>query len=87
MPTLPVFIENTPNKAQAKTSPREHGGKESHGYLPPISGYTIRINQFDFPGSEAQSLPAMRPKPAVKNITDRKQIERKKILIGRESLS
>lgn len=53
----------------------------------PVNRSSRKIDQLDSPGSESQRLPTVRPEPSVETIANRKQIKRKKILIGSERLA
>lgn len=87
MPAQPVFIEQAPEKTQAQAGPGQQAAAEANGGLPPVERPGIKVDDFYFPGSQAQCLAAMGPKPAVKYKADHDQIERIKNLAVGECLA
>lgn len=87
VPAQFFFAEQTPNKSQAQTGPRQNCAKKPYRCLAPGNVAAVDITQLDFPGFQAQSLSAMGPEPAIKQIADSKQIKREDILIGRKGLT
>lgn len=84
MPAAFLLVEKNPPETEAEKKPGKERGKEALGSLKPTNGSSVRGQNFDFPGTHAQSLATMRPEPAEKQEADTDQVNRVEILVWPE---
>jgi len=70
VPAALIFINKNPQETQSEKSPWYDGDHETEQSLFPADGFHIQREYFYFPGAQAQGLPAMSPKPGIKEETD-----------------
>lgn len=87
MPAPFLLIEKNPPETEAEKKPGKEGRKEAQGRLAPIKRFSVRRQNFDFPGAHAQGLAAVRPEPGKKQEADADQIDRVEKLIGSDGIA
>lgn len=87
MPAEFLSVAQNPPETEAEKKPGNESRKEAQGRLGPIKRFSVRRQNFDFPGAHAQGLAAVRPEPGEKQETDADQVGRVEILVGPESIA
>jgi hypothetical protein len=87
MPAAFLPVEKNPPETEAEKKPGKEGGKEAQGRLTPVKRFSVRRQDFDFPGAHAQGLAAARPEPGEKQEADADQVGRVEKLVWPEGIA